>query len=72
MLYDTNLQYDPENQSLLDQIERLENLLHEKNDRITDLESINRALGKEVAKTLTDHFAEISKQVTCLIDIYGE
>ena len=40
-------------------------------EKQADLESRNRALGKEVAKTLTDHFAQISKQVTCLIDRYG-
>lgn len=72
MPHDTNLQYDPEYQSLSDKIERLENLLHKKNERIADLESRNRALGKEVAKTLADHFAGISKQITCLIDRYGE
>lgn len=40
-------------------------------ERQADLESRNRALGKEVAKTLVDHFAEISKQITSLIDRYG-
>ena len=41
-------------------------------DQIADLKSRSHAFGKEVAKTLTDHFAEISKQVTYLIDRYGD
>lgn len=53
-------------------VERTRQTLREKEDKIADLESRNRALGKEIAKTLVDHFAQISKQITCLIDRYGE
>lgn len=43
-------------------------------EKQADLESRNREreFGKAVAKILVDHFAQISKQITCLIDRYGE
>jgi hypothetical protein len=71
MKNDTNLQTESTSSPLLDEIERLEDLLNRKMDKIADLKRRNRALGKGVAKILTDHFAEISKQITCLIDRYG-